>query len=63
MSFLESKICYHFFLRFVFVFCPDFMDISPFLCCGWLVGVLFVLLSYFVIQVFLTVCQLVMVFL
>jgi len=50
MSFLEPKICYHFLPKFVFVFCPDFVDISPFFCCGQLISFLFVLGSYFAIQ-------------
>jgi len=52
MPCLESKICYCFLPSFAFVFCLDFVDISPFLCCGQLVGFLFVLLSYFAIQEF-----------
>ena len=55
MSCLESKICYRFLLRLAFVFCPDFVDISPFLCCSQLICFLFVLYSYFAIQVFFSV--------
>jgi len=47
-SYLESKICYRFLPTFSFVFCPDFVDICPFLCCGQLFGLLFVIrLLYF----------------
>ena len=57
ISCLESKICYRLLPRFAFVFCSDFVDISPFLCCGQLVGFLFVLHSFFVIQVNLVSAQ------
>jgi len=48
---LESKICSCFLLRFAFVLCPYFVDISPFLCCDQLVGFLFVPRNYFAIFV------------
>jgi len=63
MPCLESKVYCRFLPRFAVVFCPDFVDISPFLCCGQLFGLLFVLHGYFAIQEFLSVTQLVKAFL
>ena len=42
MHCLEPKICYHFLPRFAIVFHPDFVNISPFLCCGQIVDFLIV---------------------
>jgi len=63
MPCLESKVYYRFLPRFAVVFCPDFVDISSFLCCGQLFGFLFVLCSYFAIEEFFSVTWLVKVFL
>jgi len=63
MPCLESNICYRFLPRFAFVFHPEFVDISPFRCCGQLTVFLFVLRIYFAIQEFFSVSQLVTVFL
>jgi len=63
MPWIEPIICYRFLPRFALVFCPDFVDISPLLCCAQLVCFLFVLRSYFAIQELFSVSKLVWVFL
>jgi hypothetical protein len=57
MSYLESKICYHFLPTFAFVFCPDFVVTSPFLCRGQLVGFLFVIRLLRIICASMIVCE------